>query len=355
MGKLVSGVLGMDSGEKAGREAVAAGNRYAQDVYFKPYTMTTGSGQTSYSPSSGFQSTLSTPYQAMQAQAQMGAMGLLPQYAQAVQQQPQQMQFDYDPQAVGFDYSTQANQFAGTYNPNAEAANIFAQESALLKPEFQKQGTDLQQQLFGSGRLGLRLAGEGAGAGSGGMFQPEAYGLARAQQQTLANVAADATRRSQEAAMNRFGTDLQSFEANQAAQAAARQADLSRFGAGLEGLTAGQQTELNRFNVANQLFGTNTEQQQQYLQNLLGGYQGMFEGAMNISNLENQLLSAGVDAETARSAAAAAAGNVGTSGYAQNTQAALAQDKAIGGLFGGITGGFLGAAGKAGGFGRLFS
>lgn len=341
MGGLVSGILGTDKGVKAGKQAIEAGNRYAKDVYFKPYSMTTGSGTTSYDPESGYSTQLSSPYQAMQSQAQQGALGLMPQYLSAVQQQPQQLGFNYAPQSVGFDYSTAADQFSGSYDPAAEAQGIFERESALLQPAFQQQTQQLKQDMFGSGRMGLQLAGEAAGAGSGGTVNPELFGLQRAQQQTMAELAADSTRRGQEAAQQRFATDLQSFQANQAAQEAARQADLSRFGAGLEGMAAGQQAELNRFDVANQLFGANTGQQQQYLQNLLGGYQGMMEGSVGLSNLENQLMQSGLDAETARAAAAAAAGNIGTSGYAQNTQAAMAHDQTMGNFFGGLFGGMM--------------
>lgn len=301
MGSIVSSVLGMDNGMQAGGEAVQAGERFAKDVYFKPYTMTTGQGTTSYTDGQ-YTAELSDPNKYLQAQAQLGMAGLLPQYYQGASQAPST-----------FDFTAAQNAFDAKYDPSAEVSRIFEQESALLTPKFEQQAANLQSQLFGSGRLGAKLA----SAEAGGMVNPEAYGLQRAQQQTLAEVAASATQRGQEAAMSRFTTDLQRAQEQRAA-------------------------EQQRYDISSGAFGINEALRQQRLENLLGGYETMFKTSLGTGALENELMKLGIDAESARAMAAASAGQIGTSGYTTQAQAGMAQDKAMGSLFGGIASGVTG-------------
>lgn len=254
MGSIVSSVLGMDSGKKAGKAAIAAGERYAKDVPFKAYSMTSGYGTSTYDPTTGATTTsLGTPYAGMEqlglatgAGSYLGAGNLMQQL--------------------------------GGFDVGQRAADIYGEQAALLQPSFQQQGAQLQEQLVGSGRLGLKLAGGSVGAG-GGLVQPDAFGLARAQQQTLADLAAGA--RGQ--ALGEMG------------QMADTATGLMDAGAKQAGLYAGLQDALTRL---------------------------------------------GIDAETARSAAAAAAGNIGTSGYQQATQAAMNQDKTMGSFWGGMMSAF---------------
>lgn len=246
MGSLVSSVLGMDNGMKAGQQAAEAGERYAKDVYFRPYTMTSGFGTSSYSPDS-YSSQLAPQFYGAQAAALGGASGLLGQLS--------------------------------SFDPVQRQQDLFRQQAALLQPEFQAQQTRLESGAFGKGRLGLRLAGAGVGAG-GGMVQPDVFGLGQAQSQALGQLA------------------VQSRE--QALQEGATLTDMAT--------------------------------------NLLA--QGI-----GIAELEATLMKLGVDAESARATAAGLAGQVGTGGYQTLAQAGMAQDKALGGLFGGIAGGLLGGAG----------
>jgi hypothetical protein len=259
MGKLVSGILGMDSGAKAGQQAAEAGERFAKDVYFKPYTLTSGFGTAEYTPTGTYTSELAPMF--------------------------------YTPQAVSLLGATNLGAQAATFDPAQRQQEIFQEQAALLQPEFQKQATNLQGQLFGTGRLGLRLAGQGVGAGTAaGGIQPDAFGLAQAQQQTLGQLAAGS--RAQAVQEGKALTDMAT---------------------------------------------------------------SLLAQGIGIAELEATLMKLGVDAESSRAAAAAAAGQVGTGGYQTQAQAAMAQDKAMGGLFGGIAGGLLGGAGQAGGFGKLFS
>ena len=157
MGSVVSGLFGK-GGSGIAQQGIEEAARRAEKAYFRPYTVTTATGTTSYGDG-GFSSQLSPEYQALLGTTLGGAENLFGQF-------------------TGFD-------------PAVRAQQIFAEQAAGLTPEFQKQATALQSRLFGGGRLGLRLAGESQGLGAGsGMVQPDALGLGQAQQQTLAQLAA---------------------------------------------------------------------------------------------------------------------------------------------------------------------
>jgi hypothetical protein len=169
-----------------------------------------------------------------------------------------------------------AGQLAG-FDTSARASQLFEEQAALLRPEFQRQATDLQSRLFGSGRLGLRLAGESQGLGAdSGMVQPDALGLGRQQQQTLAQLAA--------------GTRQQALQEGQ------------------------------------QLAGMATS---------------LLNMGLGINQAEAQLIGMGVDAETARAAAQYAAGSLELSPYGAATTAANTAATNRMGLFGGISSGLL--------------
>ena len=123
MGSIVSGLFGKGGSGIAGQGIQEAARR-AESAYFKPYTVTTGTGTTAYGDG-GFTTTLSPEYQALLGQALGGAGGLLSQFQ-------------------GFD-------------PSQRAAEVYREQAALLQPGFEQQATQLQNQLFGTGRLGLRF------------------------------------------------------------------------------------------------------------------------------------------------------------------------------------------------------
>ena len=247
---------GVGGGLQLAKEAIAEANKRAEQTYFKPYTVTSATGSTSYDPESGYQTTLSAPYQQIMGTA-LGGAG------------------DMFARAAAFD-------------PSARAAEVYGEQAALLQPQFEQQATALQNRLFGSGRLGLRLAGEGAGLGVGsGMVQPDALGLGQAQQQTLAQLAANAR--------------TQAF---------------------------GEQAQLGQF------------------------AQGLLGAGTQISELERLLMSQGLDAETARSNAAAMAGKLATGQFSDAVSAQNRAQQNQQNLISGIAGGFSGGFGTAsGGFG----
>ena len=182
---------------------------------FKPVTFRSGSmGQ-------------GDPYAGLSDMAQQG-QGLFGQAAAQAQQAPDQFNYNFNPEQAGLD--------------------LFNQRSELLQPQFAQQNAQAQESMFGTGRLGLRLAGEGIGAGvDSGMMSPDAFGVNAAQSQALAGLAAQSTNDAFGQQMQRSGLDLSQFNANQMTQ------------------------------------------QQQYA-NLMGTGQGMLSGSMMEPEIRNQLI-----------------------------------------------------------------
>jgi len=247
--------------------------KLAQQATFKPFTVTTGSGTAYGNADNQYGATASDQYSNIQQQALGGTNQLLPSLTNALGQQPQQFGFNS--------------------NIDQLSQNYFNQQAAMLQPAFAQQNAALQSDLFGGGRLGLRLASEGAGAGQGGFVQPDAFGLGRAQSQTLADVAGQSRQQAMQEAQGRYG------------------------------LESG-------------VFGINQQGQQQYTQNLLGGAQGLFGMGTGVSDVENQLLQLGLSAEQARSVAAAQAASAMASGQEQEKDGK------------GFLGSLVGAAGQVG-------
>lgn len=248
MGNVVGGITNAlfgKGGAGIAGEAVARARELGKESVFKPYTVTTGTGTAQYLGDGQYQTALSQPYQDVLGTSLAGAGSLFQQ--------------------------------AAAFDPTARGEEVFREQAALLQPEFQRQAQQLQSSLFGSGRLGLRLAGESQGLGAGsGMVQPDALGLGQAQQQTLAQIAAGA-----------------------------RQQAL------------GEQAQL---------------------QSLAGG---MLQAGMGISALEQGLMAQGLDAETARAAAAYASGQMQLDPYKTQAQIAQQQRGQNAGFFGSVLGGYL--------------
>ena len=158
MGKAVGSILG------GGKPKVGS----VQGADFQPFTYKTSLGTatgTKDGDSFNVGIELSPELQALQAQSLAATSGLFPSYLQQIQQRPEDFSFGYDPRAA--------------------QQQMFQEQAALLQPAFAQQRQQLQSDLFGSCRIGLMLAGETAGAGAGGIVQPDAFGLGRAQSQTL--------------------------------------------------------------------------------------------------------------------------------------------------------------------------
>lgn len=110
-------------------------------------------------PQGSFYSGLSGPYGDIQSEAGQAALGLLRQ--------------------------------ASEFSVPERAEEIVGQQMEVLDPLLAQQETQLAQSLFGSGRLGLQLAGDAAGAGRGtGMVNPDVFGFQRARGQMLSDLVA---------------------------------------------------------------------------------------------------------------------------------------------------------------------
>jgi len=156
-GQLFGGGLFGDYGEGSAREAIKKAAELADDVRFRGVTVGTTSGTAALDPQAGeYGVALAPAYQNILGSALGGAGGLFQQLA------------NFDIEKRGQEY------FGDVYE--------------TLKDPFAQQEERLRQGMFGTGRMSLRLAGEGVGAGEG-MVQPDVFGLGKAQQQTLADVA----------------------------------------------------------------------------------------------------------------------------------------------------------------------
>jgi hypothetical protein len=235
---------GKGGGSEISDEAMAM----AQNAKFKPYSLTSGVGSTQWDKkSNAFTSDIRSDLTGLQDIGFGGAGALAGQIGES---------FGRDAAQLGFDRDLEGR-----------TSDIFGQQSRLLAPQFAQQNQALKNDLFGSGRMGLMLAGEASGAGAGGMVNPDAFGLGRAQSQTLAELAGSSRQQA-------LGEQQQAY------------------------------------NIDSGLFGINQGQQQLRSQNLLSGAGGLFGLGSSVNDIENQLMNLGLTAEQARGAASAQAGQV---------------------------------------------
>lgn len=157
-GKVMNAITGAGATNRYGRGVQKYAKELQKQTQFNPLGLTTSSGSFAYDPDSGYSATMSPEMAAMQEQLFSGAGGM-------------------------FDRSM--------VDPSERAAELTNQRIELLKPQLQQQQAQLQQSLFGSGRLGLQLAGSAVGAGSG-MVNPDMFGYQQGINQLFSQIAADA-------------------------------------------------------------------------------------------------------------------------------------------------------------------
>jgi len=217
---------------------------------FKPYTYTSSIGTTTGTPS-GDAFNVSSDIDPALTSLQQSALS----YSQP-----------YLEQYLG-EAGRELPMFGGVDDGEQRAADIFRTQSALLQPEFAQQRQQLQSNLFGRGRLGLQLAGETAGAGTG-MVNPDAYGLGLAQARVLSELSSGARTQAQAEQAQAYDQALGGYQTN---------------------LATGQQQ----------------------LANLLSGFQGAFGTYGSVADIEQSLVNAGLSIEQARSAAQSASAGAG--------------------------------------------
>jgi len=212
-GMVSQGATGNNPLVPLGGAAIPEGN--VQGGQFKPVTFRSGTGTATLTPE-GITTELAEPYANLSNLVGEG-QGLMGQAATQAQQAPDQFNYGFD--------------------PSGRAQELMAQRSALLEPAFAQQRSAMNEGMFGSGRLGLRLAGEGQGAGDG-TVQPDAFGMNQAQSQALAQLAAQSSTDAFGESMQRAGLDLSQFGANQGTKQQ-QYANLAGMGSGM--LSAGLQ------------------------------------------------------------------------------------------------------------------
>lgn len=168
---------------------------------FQPYTYTSLVGSTELERDKDrytFSQEIDPRLQQLYGQGLDASSGFLSQYLEQAQAPIEQFDFQ-----KGIDEATQ---------------EYFTQQQAALDPVFAQQRQQLQSDLFGSGRMGLMLAGETAGAGAGGMVQPDAFGLSRGQAQALQEAYATSRAAAVDEQQQAFNQAQMQYELNQAAQ-----------------------------------------------------------------------------------------------------------------------------------------
>lgn len=104
-----------------------------------------------------------------------------------------------------------AEALPSSMDPTANAQTYYDEMQAMAAPGRQQQMQNMRQDVFGSGRLGMRLAGEAAGAGANaGMVNPDFFGMNAANamaDQQMQMLARDKSMAELDAAINR-GTGL---------------------------------------------------------------------------------------------------------------------------------------------------
>lgn len=174
------------------QDTVAAGRlndvQKTQDMtQFTPYSIRTGSGSSFYDQSTGQAGyNLSPELQQLQNQGYGGANTMLSSATAGMSPEMQQ----YRDTMYG-----KANTMAGNLatSPEEAAKTYYQQQMNLLQPGRAAEDINLRQQQLNSGRLGLGISSEAAGAGEGGMVNPEQWMKERAREQVNADVAMKAT------------------------------------------------------------------------------------------------------------------------------------------------------------------
>lgn len=112
----------------------------------------------------------------------------------------------------------QAGQAAGSIaaTPEQAAAQYMQQQQGLLQPQRQAEDIALRQNQLSRGRIGLGISSEAAGAGAGGMVNPEQFSQDRARALADAQIAANATQAGQQQAANQLALTQGLFGAGMA-------------------------------------------------------------------------------------------------------------------------------------------
>lgn len=215
---------------------------------FQPYSIRTGSGSTFFDTKTGQAGfNLSPELQKMQQNAYGAAQNITGNLTTGLTPEQQA----YQQQAYGGALSAMG---AIATTPQAAAQQYMQQQLGLLQPGRAAEDIALRQQQLQRGRIGLGISGEAAGAGAGGMVNPEQFQRDRARALADAQIAAQSTQ-------------------------------------------AGQQQAANQLSLAQGLFGqgaAGTTQQQQQLANQIAAGQGLYNIGVAPEQLGMNMMNAGM-------------------------------------------------------------
>lgn len=137
----------LELGERGAEELSRLGTEVADMTKFVPFTVTTGLGTTTTTPTGGIDVSLTPEQQALQTQLLSQAQGLFGQ--------------------VGVD-------------PSVAQADLYEQMRAIQRPEEQRQALALEERMLSQGRLGLRSDAYGGAT-------PEMLAQAKAREEAMAS------------------------------------------------------------------------------------------------------------------------------------------------------------------------
>lgn len=163
-------LYGYNQARDAAQQNAAAltniGSTAAQAAQFRPYAVTTGFGSGFFNTDAGTAGyELSPIYQAFRDRTLGTAAGVYDQL--------------------------------GAADPTQMAAQYLAEQQGLLSPQRTSEDIALRNAQLNRGRIGLGLSSEAAGAGAGGMVNPEMFSLQRARALADAQMAAGARQQAQ--------------------------------------------------------------------------------------------------------------------------------------------------------------
>lgn len=137
-----------------------------------------------------------------------------------VDQTTGQAGFALSPETYGYqqDLYKKAGEAVGgiATTPEAAAQQYIQQQQGLLQPQRQAEDIALRQQQLQRGRIGLGISSEAAGAGTGGMVNPEQFSRDRARAMADAQIAAQGTQEGQRQAAAQLALSQGMFSAGMA-------------------------------------------------------------------------------------------------------------------------------------------
>ena len=173
--------------------------------------------------------------------------------------------FAMSPETYGYqqDLYKKAGEAVGAIaaTPQEAAAQYIQQQQGLLQPQRQAEDIALRQQQLQRGRIGLGISAEAAGAGTGGMVNPEQFQRDRARALADAQIAAQGTQEGQRQQAAQLALGQGMFSAGMAPE---------QFG--LSALTQGS-------NIGNQMAAQGLNQANLYTQGMGNVYGSMLGAA----------------------------------------------------------------------------